>query len=81
MVSRLVQKALPDIDIIAGGGLLLPGEHPDMVVADRICRECIVCILRSAAARTRSVALGGFVSLTPLMLLPGPGKQLRKPRA
>ena len=41
-----------------------------MVVADRICRESIVCILRSAAARTRSVVLGGFA---PLMLLPGPG--------
>jgi hypothetical protein len=32
-----------------------------MVVTGRICHECIVCILWSAAARTRSVVLGAFV--------------------
>jgi hypothetical protein len=36
-----------------------------MVVADRICRHCIDCILRSPTARTRSVVLGAFVKLSP----------------
>lgn len=41
-----------------------------MVVAGRICRECIVCILRSAAVRTRIVVLGAFVKPSPADIAP-----------